>query len=264
MAATQQQVQQLQESYHEIVNANKIFVDEILHLQKIVRAQNQVHNELINHLNKAEQERKESSRGSGHSSSGYGQNTANLLSDGSESPLELRRARDILNGLQVDHVADRDLNRMSVQLHQAGGSPESAGSSGGMMGPPGVGGVNPFLHDPLNDMRHLVYPVGQTIGIDPFAAEHINNLPYNRPVQDNAMGPGPEFNGPPMHSQTPPGGASQSGSPWGNKKPVVLLVEDDRTCSRIGSKFLAQYDCGVEVAVRSRISQFFAREHIFG
>ncbi|KAI0122711.1 HSF-type DNA-binding-domain-containing protein [Daldinia grandis] len=246
LAATQQQVQQLQESYHEIVNANKIFVDEILHLQKLVRAQNQVHNELINHLNKAEQERKDT-RNPGHSAGGYSSNTSNLLSDGSESPLELRRARDILNSLQVDHVADRDLNRMSVQLHQVGGSPESAGSSG-MMGPPGVGGVNPFLHDPLNDMRHLVYPVGQTVGIDPFAAEHINNLPYNRPVQDNAMGPGHEFNGPAMHSQTPPGAASQGGSPWGSKKPVVLLVEDDRTCSRIGSKFLAQYDCGVEIA----------------
>ncbi|KAI1468356.1 HSF-type DNA-binding-domain-containing protein [Daldinia caldariorum] len=245
LAATQQQVQQLQESYHEIVNANKIFVDEILHLQKLVRAQNQVHNELINHLNKAEQERKDS-RNQGHST-GYTSNTSNLLSDGSESPLELRRARDILNSLQVDHVADRDLNRMSVQLHQVGGSPESAGSSG-MMGPPGVGGVNPFLHDPLNDMRHLVYPVGQTVGIDPFAAEHINNLPYNRPVQENAMGPSHEFNGPSMHSQTPPGAASQNGSPWGSKKPVVLLVEDDRTCSRIGSKFLAQYDCGVEIA----------------
>ncbi|KAI2627684.1 HSF-type DNA-binding-domain-containing protein [Hypoxylon sp. NC1633] len=247
LAATQHQIQQLQESYQEIMNANKIFVDEIIHLQKLVRAQNQVHNELINHLNKVEQERKET-RGSSHSNSGYSSNSGNnLLSDGSESPLELRRARDILNSLQVDHVADRDLNRMSVQLHQAGGSPESAGSSG-MMGPPGVGGVNPFLNDPLNEMRHLVYPVGQTIGIDPFAAEHINNLPYNRPVPESAMSSGPEYSGPALHSQTPPGGASQSSSPWGSKKPIVLLVEDDRTCARIGSKFLAQYDCGVEVA----------------
>lgn len=179
----------------------------------------------------------------------YGSNTANLLSDGSESPLELRRARDILNGLQVEHVADRDLNRMSIALHQAGGSPESAGSSG-MMGPPGMGGVNPFLHDPLGDMRHVVYPVGQTIGIDPFAAEHINNLPYNRPVQDAPMGSGSELNGPPIPSHTPPGGAPHGNSPWGMKKPIILLVEDDKTCSRIGSKFLAQYDCGVEVAVR--------------
>ncbi|KAI1762302.1 HSF-type DNA-binding-domain-containing protein [Hypoxylon sp. FL1150] len=245
LTATQQQVQQLQESYSELVNANKIFVDEIIHLQKLVKAQNQVHNELINHLNKVEQERKEK-RNAGHPS-GYTSNTANLLSDGSESPPELRRARDILNGIQVDHVADRELSRMSIQFSQAGGSPESAGSSG-MMGPPGAGNVNPFLHDPLNDMRHLVYPVGQTIGIDPFAAEHINNLPYNRPMQDNAVGPSHEFNGPPMHSHTPPGSAAQSGSQWGSKKPVVLLVEDDRTCSRIGSKFLSQYDCGVEVA----------------
>ncbi|KAI0007864.1 HSF-type DNA-binding-domain-containing protein [Xylariaceae sp. FL0662B] len=244
LAATQQQVQQLQESYDGILNANKVFVDEILHLQKLVRAQNQVHNELINHLNKVEQERKEN-RGPNHATP-YGANTANLLSDGSESPLELRRARDILNGLQVEHVADRDLNRMSIALHQAGGSPESAGSSG-MMGPPGIGGVNPFLHDPLGDMRHVVYPVGQTIGIDPFAAEHINNLPYNRPVQEATMGSGSDINGPPMPSHTPPG-ASTQGGPWGMKKPIILLVEDDKTCSRIGSKFLAQYDCGVEVA----------------
>ncbi|KAI1497287.1 HSF-type DNA-binding-domain-containing protein [Biscogniauxia marginata] len=245
LAATTQQVQQLQESYYEILNANKIFVDEILHLQKLVRAQYQVHNELINHLNKVEQERREN-RNSNHSNPAFNSRDTALLSDGSESPLELRRARDILNGLTVDHVADRDLNRMSVAFHQTGGSPESAGSS--MMAPPGgAGGVTPFLHDPLNDVRHLVYPVGQTIGIDPFAPEHMNNIPYNRPGQENTMAANSDFNATPMPSHTPPGGSLQ-GSPWGAKKPIVLLVEDDKTCSRIGSKFLTQYDCGVEVA----------------
>ncbi|CAJ2509236.1 Uu.00g142620.m01.CDS01 [Anthostomella pinea] len=247
LAATQQQVQQLQESYYEILNANKIFVDEIMHLQKLVKAQNQVHNELLNHLNKVEQERKDS-RNSNHSTPAFNSNSSNLLSDGSESPLELRRARDILNSLTVEHHADRDLNRMSVAYHHTGGSPESAGSSA-MMGPPGTGGVAPFLHDPLNDMRHLVYPVGQTIGIDPFAPEHMNNIPYNRPGQENAIGPGSDFHAAPMPSHSSPGAPlSGGGSPWGSKKPIVLLVEDDRTCSRIGSKFLNQYDCGVEVA----------------
>ncbi|KAI0594207.1 HSF-type DNA-binding-domain-containing protein [Biscogniauxia sp. FL1348] len=245
LAATTQQVQQLQESYYEILSANKIFVDEILHLQKLVRAQFQVQNELINHLNKVEQDRREN-RNSNHSSS-YNSSNNGLLSDGSESPLELRRARDIINGLTVEHVADRDLNRMSIAFHQTGNSPESAGSS--MMGPPGGSGVAPFMHDPLNDVRHLVYPVGQTIGIDPFAPEHMNNIPYNRPGQDNAIASGSDFNAAPMPSHTPPSGAiQQGGSPWGAKKPIVLLVEDDRTCSRIGSKFLSQYDCGVEVA----------------
>ncbi|KAH9906058.1 HSF-type DNA-binding-domain-containing protein [Xylariomycetidae sp. FL2044] len=258
LAATQQQVQQLQESYYEIVNANKIFVDEILHLQKLVRAQNQVSNELINHLNKVEQERKDS-RTSNHSTPAYNSGNANLLSDGSESPLELRRARDIMNTLSIDHVADRDLNRMSIAFHQPGGSPESAGSQ--IMGPPSAAGVAPFLHDPLTDMRHLVYPVGQTIGIDPFAPEHMNNIPYNRPGQDNPMTSAAELNAPPI-SHTPPANASQ-GPVWGQKKPHVLLVEDDKTCSRIGSKFLMQYDCGVEVARDGleAVNKVNARQH---
>ncbi|KAI0017105.1 HSF-type DNA-binding-domain-containing protein [Xylariomycetidae sp. FL0641] len=264
MAAQQQQVQQLQESYYELANANKIFVDEILHLQKLVRAQNQVHNELINHLNKVEQERKEA-RTSNHSTPAYNSNSNNLLSDGSESPLELRRARDILNGLTVDHVADRDLNRMSIAFHQTGGSPESAGSST-MMGPPGAAGVAPFLHDPLTDMRHLVYPVGQTIGIDPFAPEHMNNIPYNRPGQESGMGSNTEFSQQPMPSHTPPGAALQSGgSQWGAKKPIILLVEDDKTCSRIGAKFLSQYDCGVEVARDGleAVNKVHSRQHVY-
>ncbi|KAI0397579.1 HSF-type DNA-binding-domain-containing protein [Xylariaceae sp. FL0594] len=244
LAATTQQVQQLQESYYEIMNANKIFVDEILHLQKVVKAQNQVHNELVSHLSKLEQERREN-RTSNHSTPAYNSGQ-NLLSDGSESPLELRRARDILNNMSIEHVADRDLNRMSIAFHQAGGSPESVGSSS-MMGPPGAGGVTPFMHDPLNDMRHLVYPVGQNIGIDPFAPEHMANIPYNRPG-DNSMPPTSDFSNASatIATNTPPGVPVPS--PWGSKKPSVLLVEDDRTCARIGSKFLSQHDCEVEIA----------------
>ncbi|KAI1343686.1 HSF-type DNA-binding-domain-containing protein [Xylariaceae sp. FL0016] len=246
LTATQHQVQQLQESYYEIINANKIFVDQILHLQKLVRAQNQVSNELINHLNKFEQERRDH-RNSNHSTPGFASNN-NLLSDGSESPPELRKARDILSGITVDNVSDRDLNRMSIAFHQTGGSPESAGS-GHMMGPPGAAGVAPFLHDPLSDVRHLVYPVGQNIGIDPFAPEHMNNIPYNHPAQEHGLAPAAEFNPQAMPSHAPLGAMmQQGGSPWGSKKPIVLLVEDDKTCSRIGSKFLSQYDCGVEVA----------------
>ncbi|KAI0154508.1 HSF-type DNA-binding-domain-containing protein [Xylariaceae sp. FL1272] len=251
LAATQHQVQQLQESYYEIMNANKIFVDEILHLRKLVEAQHRVHNEFLSHLNKTESEKKET-RTSNHSTPGYNSNQS-LMSDGSESPMELRRARDILNGVTMEHVADRDLNRMSIAFHQSGGSPESVGSSA-MMGPPGAAaGVAPFLHDPLSDMRHLVYPVGHNIGIDPFAPEHMSNIPYNRPGSESA---GQQHGGfdsaaaqqPPMTTPTPPNSGVPGQSPWGSKKPVVLLVEDDRTCARIGSKFLSQQDCGVEIA----------------
>ncbi|KXJ90177.1 HSF-type DNA-binding-domain-containing protein [Microdochium bolleyi] len=250
--ATQQQVQALQESYYEILNANKIFVEEILHLQKLVRAQNQVHNELINHLSKVDSDKRDhraSGTSSNHSTpAAYTSATAqNYLTDTVDSPVELRRARDILNGLTVEHSADPDLKRMSIAFaHPAGSSPESAGSSS-MMGPPGSAGIQPYFQDPLNDMRHMVYPAGQTIGIDPFAPEHLNNVPYNRPVQDHAINNvGTELANSSMH--TPSTSVSHGSGPWGLKKPIILLVEDDKTCSRIGSKFLSQYDCGVEVA----------------
>lgn len=241
------------------MNANRVFAEEILHLQRLVGAQKQVHNELINHLSKMEQERREnrnssSSNQSSHSTpaGGYSANTnnGNYLSDGTpDTGADLRRAREILNSLPVEHSSDQDLKRMSIAFaHQPGASPDSATSSS-MMGPPGANGFNPFMQDPMGDMRHLVYPVGQTIGIDPFAAEHMGNIPYNRPVQEQSMTSGPEVNQAPMHPQAPPGPASQGSGPWGMKKPIILLVEDDKTCSRIGSKFLAQYECGVEVAV---------------
>ena len=256
LAATQHQIQQLQEQYNEMIRANGVLAEEILHLQKLVGTQHRVQNELINHLSKIEQDRRENrnSNSSNHSTpAGYNANGGgNYMSDGSpETAADLRQVRDLLNSVSVEHSADHDLKRMSIAYaHQSGASPDSATSSS-MMAPPGPNGFNnPYVHDPMNDMRHLVYPVGQTIGIDPFAAEHMGNIPYNRPVPEQTMNAGSEANLSSMHTQTPTPGPSQSGSGvWGMKKPVILLVEDDKTCSRIGSKFLAQYECGVEVAV---------------
>jgi osomolarity two-component system, response regulator SKN7 len=244
----QQQVQSLQESYFALTQANKVFVDEIVYLQRVVKAQSQVNNELLSHLNKMDQTRRHARTGSNHSNqTGAPYNGDNLMSDGTLEPsAELRRAREIMSSVSGDHIPERDLRQMSVQFQQVGASPESSGS-GNMMGPPGSAGLQQtFIHDPIVDPRHMVYPVGQDIGIDPFAAEHMANIPYNRPLSQNAMPPGPEAVQA-MPSVSPPGGTS--GSPWGAKKPRILLVEDDKICSRIGSKFLANFDCGVEVAV---------------
>lgn len=251
LAATQQQVQALQDSYFEMAHANKVFIDEIINLQKQMKNQSQVHNELLNHLNKLDQERRHARAGTNQA----GQySNGNIMSDGTEEPSpELRRAREILNSVTGDHIPEKDLRQMSVQFQQIGASPESASSST-MMGPPGAAPMpNSFIHDPMNDLRHMVYPVGQNIGIDPFAAEHMGNIPYNRPLSQNTMGAVPEPGPAAIPSVSPPGGAQSQGggSPWGQKKPRILLVEDDKTCSRIGSKFLAQYGCGVEVAVRT-------------
>lgn len=164
-----------------------------------------------------------------------------LLPDGADEPaVELRRAREILNGVSPDSHADRELERLSVAYHQ-NGSPADSASSSVMFTQQGAGGPMPLVHDPLNDPRHMVYPVGQTTGIDPFHSDHIHNIPYSRPLSNpNVMAEAAAQASPPVKDQ--------AGSMWGGKKPQILLVEDDKTCARIGSKFLSNVDCSVDTA----------------
>ncbi|KAK3941188.1 transcription factor prr1 [Diplogelasinospora grovesii] len=246
LAATQHQIQALQEQYFDLFNNNKILVNEVVSLQKMVKAQSQVSNELITHLNNIEDRRRNSrhsahSSHSSHSGPAYHPGNLNLLPDGADEPApELRRAREILNNVSPDSEADRDLHRLSVAYHHSGSPPDSSTSSVTYT-QPGSGSMPVVHHDPLNDMRHLVYPVGQTQGIDPFHSDHIHNIPYSRPLSNPAA-----LTEAPIQATPPP--KDQGGSLWGANKPRILLVEDDKTCARIGAKFLSHVDCTVEIA----------------
>lgn len=245
LSATQHQIQALQEQYYELEKTNRLLVSEVLSLQKMVRAQSQASNELITHLNNMEDRRRNSRHSAQSSHSGQtGQNfhagALGFLPDGADEPApELRRAREILNGVSPDVQADRELERLSMAYNQNGSPADSAGSSV-MFTQPSAAGMG-LVHDPLNDPRHLVYPVGQTTGIDPFHADHIHNIPYSRPLSNPNVVEAP--------AQITPPPKDQVGSMWRDKKPQILLVEDDKTCARIGSKFLTNMDCGVETAV---------------
>jgi osomolarity two-component system response regulator SKN7 len=227
-----------------------LLVSEVLSLQKMVRAQSQASNEVITHLNNVEDRRRNSRHSAQSGPSGQtGQNfhagAMGFLPDGADEPApELRRAREILNGVSPDVQADRELERLSMAYNQNASPADSAGSSSVMFAPPGPGGI-PLVHDPLNDPRHMVYPVGQTTGIDPFHADHIHNIPYSRPLSNPAI----QAEAP---SQITPPLKEQLGSIWRGKKPHILLVEDDKTCARIGSKFLTNSDCSVDTAVSDR------------
>lgn len=248
LVATQHQVQALQEQYSHIANTNKILVDELTSLQKMVKAQHQVHTELINHLNNIDEQRRRNSRHAHTSASPHAQYhpSMGLLPDSADEPaVELRRAREILNNVATDPVADRDFERLTTMFQQnaqnaqnATSPPESAGSSSTVINPPA--GVSVAAPGDLNDMRHLVYPVGQNAGIDPFHADHINNIPYTRPLSTANAAP------PTAEAQVSP--KELTGSLWGLQKPKILLVEDDKVCARIGAKFLSQVDCVVEIA----------------
>ncbi|KAK4159622.1 putative transcription factor [Cladorrhinum sp. PSN259] len=243
--ATNVQIQSLQEQYHDLERTNRLLVAEVLSLQKMVRAQSQASNELISHLNNMEEKRRNSrhsaqSSHSSHSGPTYHPGNLGILPDGADEPApELRRAREILNGVSPDSQADRELERLSMAYNQNGSPAESAGSSAMFTHAP-HNSIN-VVHDPFSDPRNLVYPVGQTTGIDPFHADHIHNIPYSRPLSNpNVVAEAP--------SQISPPPKDQSGSLWRGKKPQILLVEDDKTCARIGYKFLSSLDCSVEIA----------------
>jgi len=246
LAATQHQIQALSEQYMALSETNKVLVNEVVSLQKMVRAQSQVSNELIVYLNNIEDRRRNSrhsahSSHSSHSGPGFHPGTMGLLPDSTDEPApELRRAREILQVASQETPADRDFERLSSAYLQ-NGSPADSASSSMMFVQPGTGPM-PMVHDPLSDPRHLVYPVGQTTGIDPFHSDHINNIPYSRPLsQPPLLADAP--------SQVTPPPKEQGGSLWGPKKPRILLVEDDKTCARIGAKFLSVVDCKVDIAV---------------
>lgn len=235
LTATQQQVQQLQELYSDVSQTNRLLVNEVLGLQKMVNVQKQVQLEMLNYLMPYNDGR---SRGLINQPL-----NSNDFHDVDEAVPKLRRARELLSSVTTDPVTDRELER----LH---GTYESPDESAAMITPVSM----PILHDSINDLgRYPVYPVGQTVGIDPFHSDHVNKIPYAMPNEGTSMGVSEAPSSAPP--QAPATAASAPSTPmdklptlWGQKKPLVFLVEDDTTCAKIGIKFLKSMGCDVEHA----------------
>lgn len=231
---------------------NKLLVAEVTTLQKMVGAQKQSQQEMLNFLSHPADDWR-SGRHHPHSAGGMG-GPVGMHPD--DEPPELRRARELLSSVTPNQNADRELERING-VYQGAPGPTEALSLMLTQAQPHM------LPTPINDdqleMRHLVYPVGQEGGIDPFHSDHIHKIPYGLPTTAApATTMVPASNGmsveapqvpPPPGSDGSRQGAARLPSLWGPKRPTILLVEDDRTCSRIGAKFLQQLGCTVEVAV---------------
>ncbi|CAM1503793.1 Fc.00g013840.m01.CDS01 [Cosmosporella sp. VM-42] len=235
LTATQQQVQQLQELFTEVSQTNRLLVNEVLTLQKMLNAQKQSQHEMLNYLSQYGDRRQQQQQ--------MHLNVGASPLDGDESAPELRRARELLSSVTPDSIADRELERLQ-----------------GVYGSPADSAVvipqasMPMMHDPMNDInRYPVYPVGQTVGIDPFHSDHIHKIPYAMP--NDASGGAAMQEAPPQQQQmnnAPPqtstSASNNSALAWGPKKPRIFLVEDDPTCAKIGIKFLKSMGCEVEHA----------------
>lgn len=237
------QMAPMQKCLTELLSRTQMLSDTIAAMQRNQSAMAQANHQLINYL-MAQDENGRSNRHAmpsnhpGQSSTFH--NSLGTLPDGNDEPSsDLRRARDLLNSvtMQANGSASQTLVPNMPMPYESSDSSNGAATmvfpqpNSGVM-PPAMMPTNPFTGDPG------VYPAGNNIGIDPFHPENLHQLPFSLP-------------------EIVPNVARVEAKPkegegiWGSRKPTVLLVEDDKTCSRIGSKFLSTVDCNVECAVSS-------------
>lgn len=249
--ATQQQVVNLTTKFNDLAQGHVVLLEQVVSLQRIVKSHEGVNRKILGFLHGEDAQRR-NSRVDGRFANGTAglgaQGAPNDADDHPASPLQ--QASELLDGFSTANFPDKTLEAMTHdygQLRSDYSTPPNEQGNAQIV-PRSDASNNHLGYSIANDFDSMVYPVGQTNGIDPVNAEHIHNIPYSLPPQmpaniaseieaDTQMFAGRKRS---MHEQV-----------WGINKPRILLVEDDKMCARIGSKFLQLYECGVEIAVSS-------------
>ena len=263
LVATQQQLQQLQERYNELSTHHSMLLQELIGVQKMVVNHEHVMQYVMNFLQSIDAQRRRESRVANVNLFGAAAegatNGANAVGAGSMSALDddvpaspLQHASKLLNEVNADHLLNtRNLEQLNneAQLRinaalttpppdvtTAHNGPTRSSSRGAV-----AYSATPSNSVSYGELDNMVYPIGQTQGIDPMYSEHIHNIPYPLPAK------GADGNFP--AAQPPPRKRITSMDPGWIRKPQILLVEDDQTCRRIGGKFLYAFHCSIDSAV---------------
>lgn len=160
-------------------------------------------------------------------------------------PSPLLQASKLLSETNMDVLmSNRPLETLNDQSLRnsallASPNPDINGRASTASAPPSAGSSGTLR---FTDLDNLVYPMGSTNGIDPMYGDHIHNIPYSMPVTKA------------MESQIglPPTATARRQAlpdPGWLRQPQILLVEDDPTCRKIGTKFLGAFSCSVTTAV---------------
>jgi osomolarity two-component system response regulator SKN7 len=257
LVATQHQLQNLQDRYDELANGHVILLQQVVQLQKIVKNHDGAMHRVMGFLHSVDAQRR-SSRAAGFAN-GHGIGIADLVGSGpNDHPASpLQQASQLLGEFSTENLFSKDLEQMQAGFNYRSefSTPSNDHSSTAAVSqaPTNVAVVaNNIPYATTNyDLDSMVYPVGQVNGIDPINSEHIHNIPYAIPPS----GPLPLPSDNPADMEQSKSTAadrkkSYTDPGWGMHKPRILLVEDDKTCARVGSKFLQSFQCGVDIAVR--------------
>lgn len=245
LMATQAQLQQLQERHHELNIHHSMLLTELIGVQKAVVNHEHVMQNVMQFLTSFDAQRRRDSRIGNQ----FGAQIGNVEPQSGPAPGEeeppaspLQHAAKLLSETNADVMLNtRNLEHINEMTMKINGTlttpppdfmrPRPASRPGG----PGSTGSSASAR--MGDLDNLVYPVGQTNGIDPMYSEHINNIPYPMPTKPAETG---YQDGRKKSAHIDPNWA---------RAPQILLVEDDPTCRRIGSKFLYAFQCSIDSAV---------------
>jgi osomolarity two-component system, response regulator SKN7 len=245
LVATQQQVTTLQDRNTELTIQYNNIVQELVALKGFVFNHEQVLGYVVNAIlgdYDARKQRRQSrftfpgatTELAGPASVTAADSMQTIFEDESP-PSPLLHASKLLAETNVDAlINNRNLEHGHSLLTSPG--PDLNGRASTASAPPSAGSsITRFT-----ELDGLVYPVGQTNGIDPMYSDHVNNIPYTIPVSK----PEPAMQGVPttMRKQALP-------DPGWLRQPQILLVEDDPMCRKIGQKFLSAFHCNITTAV---------------
>ncbi|KAI9735860.1 MAG: kinase-regulated stress-responsive transcription factor skn7 [Cirrosporium novae-zelandiae] len=257
LIATQHQLQQLQERYSELSIHHSMLLQELIGVQKTVVNHEHVMQNVMSFLHSVDARQRRDSRltfhpiGNGNAPPTIDAATQQVAPSDEEPASPLQHASKLLNELNADVQLNYKNLEQTFEIHNRANGlmstppPDSASRNGaGSARPPTSAGSTHAMGYPKTsaDLDNVVYPIGQTNGIDPMYSEHINNIPYPMPSKD--IDPND-----PRRAFAESRKRSTQIDPGWVRHPHVLLVEDDGTCRRIGGKFLYSFNCNVENAL---------------
>jgi len=246
LMATQAQLHALEQRYSELSIHHSMLLQEVIGLQKTVVNHEHVMQNVMTFLHGVDSQQRRNSKllfnaGTGQNGNGepQGQSTDD---DHPASPLQ--HASKLLSETNADVMLNprnlEHMNEITMRLNGTLTTPPPDLLRGGTRptsrGPPSATSTGSMR---LENLDNLVYPVGQNNGIDPMYSEHINNIPYAMPPK------APETSEKPVEVRK----KGQFADPGWIRPPQILLVEDDPTCRRIGSKFLYAFHCAIDSAL---------------
>ncbi|KAL6710551.1 kinase-regulated stress-responsive transcription factor skn7 [Coniothyrium glycines] len=249
LMATQAQLHALEGRYNELSIHHSMLLQEVIGLQKTVVNHEHVMQQIMTFLHGVDATQRRNSKlvfpNGGSQISNGNVDAQNQAADDDDPASPLQHASKLLSETNADAMLNpRNLEHMNEITMRMNGTlttppPDFARAvtRPTSRGPPSASSAGSMR---LENLDNLVYPVGSSNGIDPMYSEHINNIPYAAPPKA-VDATEPKFQEGRKKSNIP--------DPGWIRPPQILLVEDDPTCRRIGSKFLYAFHCSIDSAL---------------